>query len=51
MVGEYVEEYLKGREKSLKIMKDTALLELNLNHDQFGNSKTLEISETSEVFF
>ena len=28
---EYVEEYLQGRKKSSNIMKDTALLELNLN--------------------
>ena len=31
MLVEYVEEYLKGRENSLNIMKDTALLQLNLN--------------------
>ena len=31
MLVEYVEEYLQGRENSLNIMKDTALLELNLN--------------------
>ena len=31
MLVEYVELYFKGRENSLNIMKDTALLELNLN--------------------
>ena len=31
MLVEYVEEYLQGRENSLNIMKDSALLELNLN--------------------
>ena len=27
-----VQEYLQGREKFLNIMKDSALVELNLNH-------------------
>ena len=31
MLIEYVEEYLQCRENFLNIMKDTALLELNLN--------------------
>ena len=35
MLREYVEEYLQGCENSLKIMKDTALLELNLNRFTF----------------
>ena len=51
MVRENVDEYLQGRENSLKIMKDTELLELNLNHGQFENSETSKISEISEVFF
>ena len=35
MFKEYVEEYLQGRENSLKIMEDTASLELNLNRFTF----------------
>ena len=31
MLVEYVEEYLQDREDTLNIMKDIALLELNLN--------------------
>ena len=31
MLVEYIEEYLQGRENSINIMKDTALLQLNLN--------------------